>query len=260
MPDTLELTLFALVAALYCGGLFWFWCWIAERAQEAHRSILYIAFVLSGLLMALVLLGVIARLGPLPGEESLRAAMDRVTDSTPLVLVVTYIGRVDRLRLWLLFDLAIAFSLFWQGARRASAVVLAGAALTEALTATLLVVVERARPGAVHVLQSVPDALSSGSFPPGPVARTFVAVGMGLLIWSRLDRRWFAPGFAAAIIVVALTGVAQVVGVEHWPTDVLGGYLEGGICLGVVALALAPLTQRRTRKASSEKRAIHPPA
>jgi membrane-associated phospholipid phosphatase len=44
--------------------------------------------------------------------------------------------------------------------------------------------------------------------------------------------------FVAGPLLVILSGLAQVASGAHWPTDVLGGYLEGAVCLSAVAIAL----------------------
>jgi hypothetical protein len=61
---------------------------------------------------------------------------------------------------------------------------------------------------------------------------------MALIISARVARQCFIAAFVAGLLLVTLSGLAQVTSGERWPTDVLGGYLEGAVCLSAVAIVL----------------------
>lgn len=87
----------------------------------------------------------------------------------------------------------------------------------------------------------------SYAYPSGHVARTVVL--LGLLAWLTLreiphpHRPFVAPTLAAAAVLgVALMGVARIGAGQHWPSDVVGGGL-----VGVAWLCLVVWLDRRVR-------------
>jgi membrane-associated phospholipid phosphatase len=232
----------AVGALLLCGGVLWFLCAPVGNETKELRRVRHIIWLAAALLLALVGLSLAAHASPLSIDLLLRDAVALATENTPTQLALRLIGRINRYRLWLVFDVALALFLLTRSAWRAGGLVIAGALFTETATATLLIAVRRARPDALDSIQTGLDALTAGSFPPGPVARSFVAVGMALIIIARVARRYFIAAFVATfvagLLLVTLTGLAQVASGDHWPTDVLGGYLEGVVCLSAVAIAL----------------------
>jgi membrane-associated phospholipid phosphatase len=228
----------AIGALLLCGGVLWFLCAPVGDETKELRRVRHIVSLAAALLLALVGLSLAAHAGPLSIDLLLRDAVELSTENMPTQLALRLVGRINRYRLWLVFDVALALFLLTRSAWRAGGLVIAGALFTEMATATLLIAVRRARPDALDSIQTVFDALTAGSFPPGPVARSFVSVGMALIVMARVARRYFIAAFAAGLLLVTLTGLAQVAIGEHWPSDVLGGYLEGVVCLSAVAIAL----------------------
>jgi len=228
----------AVGALLLCGGVLWFLCAPVGNETKELRRVRHIVWLAAALLLALVGLSLAAHVGPLSIDLLLRDAVAPATENTPIQLALRLVGRINRYRLWLVFDVALALYLFTRRAWRAGGLVIAGALFTEMATATLLIAVRRARPDALDSIQTAFDALTAGSFPPGPVARSLVAVGMALIIIARVARRYFIAAFVAGLLLVTLNGLAQVASGEHWPSDVLGGYLEGVVCLSAVVIAL----------------------
>lgn len=81
----------------------------------------------------------------------------------------------------------------------------------------------------------------SRSFPSGHAQTSIVVWGYLALV---LRRRWFS---LFALVWVALIGLSRVYLGQHWPTDVLGGWLIGLLLLGG-ALWFFSLWQRQPRR------------
>jgi membrane-associated phospholipid phosphatase len=98
--------------------------------------------------------------------------------------------------------------------------------------------VGRPRPHNVHIIS--PVHLGLHSFPSGHVTHTVAFYGFLLVLLAPLVGR-VAPHerFAIRILqggcifMIACIGVGRVMLGEHWPSDVLGGYLLGVLCLSL---------------------------
>ncbi|HEX6798376.1 MAG TPA: phosphatase PAP2 family protein [Ktedonobacterales bacterium] len=122
---------------------------------------------------------------------------------------------------------------------RLEAIFLLATALADALGALIKVLVNRQRPSAslVHVAQH----LNSPSFPSGHTLHYTVFYGFlaFVLITSFRASWWRNVLVAICFALIVLVGISRVYLGEHWLTDVLGGYLLGGLfLLPVVALYL----------------------
>jgi membrane-associated phospholipid phosphatase len=80
----------------------------------------------------------------------------------------------------------------------------------------------------------------SFSFPSGHAQTSLVAWGYLL---TTIRRRWFT---ALAVLLIALIGLSRVYLGQHWPVDVLGGWLIGSVLLGG-AFYLFSVWRRRPR-------------
>ena len=78
------------------------------------------------------------------------------------------------------------------------------------------------------------------SFPSGHAQTSFVAWGY---LMATIRRRWFT---ALAVVLIGLIGLSRVYLGQHWPVDVLGGWLIGSLLLGG-AFYLFSLWKRRPR-------------
>ena len=114
---------------------------------------------------------------------------------------------------------------------RLEAIFLLATLLVDALGALIKDVVARHRPSPslVHVAQH----LNSPSFPSGHTLHYTVFYGFlaFVLITSFRPSWWRNVLVAICFALIALVGISRVYLGEHWLTDVLGGYLLGGLFL-----------------------------
>lgn len=114
---------------------------------------------------------------------------------------------------------------------RLEAIFLVATALADALGALIKAVVNRHRPSPalVHVVQK----LNSPSFPSGHTLHYTVFYGFlaFVLITSFRASWWRNVLVAICFALIVLVGISRVYLGEHWLTDVLGGYLLGGLFL-----------------------------
>ncbi|MET8944478.1 phosphatase PAP2 family protein [Streptomyces sp. NPDC004542] len=131
---------------------------------------------------------------------------------------------------------AVAVWLVWRRSAWGTAVWLAvTCAVAAVVQQTLKAAVDRPRP----VWRDPVDSAHYAAFPSGHVMTATVVCG--LLLW--LLRRWGAGralrGTALAVAAVSVPGVGLTrvwLGV-HWPSDVLGGWLLGGLVVAVAVVA-----------------------
>ena len=94
-------------------------------------------------------------------------------------------------------------------------------------------IVARPRPDADLI--AVEHHINNGTFPAGHVLNFTAFAGfLCYLIAARRAPSWHRTVLIALLVLlIALMGVARIHSGEHWPTDVLGGYLLGGAWLAV---------------------------
>ena len=106
---------------------------------------------------------------------------------------------------------------------------LGGAAIWFALTWY----VDRPRPSPdlVHVAVQI----SAGSFPSGHVLNLTAVCGFLMYVVTRrvADKLWRRLLILLLAVLVVTMGISRVYDGGHWPSDVLGGYLFGGIWLAL---------------------------
>lgn len=116
---------------------------------------------------------------------------------------------------------AMVAVLAWRGWR--PAMVILAVIVANALNEGFKALVERPRPGGNEF----------DSFPSGHAVHTVVFFGvLWAVIAPRLpSRAWRVALGAVMALMAALVGVSRVHLERHWPSDVLGGYLVGGLAL-----------------------------
>jgi undecaprenyl-diphosphatase len=129
---------------------------------------------------------------------------------------------------WRVLTTVTAMVLFSRRRRRPAALVavtMVGAAVLSGGTKTL---VGRPRPVVAVVLDRAPGK----SFPSGHALTSFVAVGrLALLLWPTCSARQRALLLVAAPLLVTAIGFSRLALGVHFLTDVLGGWLIGGLWL-----------------------------
>lgn len=129
---------------------------------------------------------------------------------------------------WRLLTAVVAGVLYWRRQRRPAALVavtMVGAAMLSGGTKALI---GRPRP----VVAVVVDRAPGKSFPSGHALTSFVAVGrLVLLLWPACSARQRVLLLGAATLLVTGIGVSRLALGVHFLTDVLGGWLLGGLWL-----------------------------
>jgi undecaprenyl-diphosphatase len=108
---------------------------------------------------------------------------------------------------------------------RAAAVQVLAAGGSAALWFAIAPLVDRPRPSPDLVYVSFP--ISAGSFPSGHVLNLTAGLGFAwLLAYWLLPQSWWRTGILWLLpVYLVLLGVSRVWTGQHWPSDVLGGYL-----------------------------------
>jgi undecaprenyl-diphosphatase len=199
-----------------------------------------LAALLSILLLAGVgLAAIVSMAGVLPSDVAIARQLQETSaiDAflTPLMVLVSAPGYYP----WtvILWAGAILFLLL----RRewVAAALVALTALAAGLAELVKLIVARPRP--TSDLVEVYRTVSGYSFPSGHVVYYVAFYGiLGYLAWRRLRRSPPpSPGaqlalqllFAVCCTLVVLVGPSRVFLGAHWPSDVIAGYLLGGVCL-----------------------------
>jgi undecaprenyl-diphosphatase len=81
------------------------------------------------------------------------------------------------------------------------------------------------------------------SFPSGHAARSATLVAVAIMIAWPTRLRW--PALVLGVLFTVTLGVALVYEDWHLPSDVVGGWCLGIVCVGATRIVLATLTRRR---------------
>jgi undecaprenyl-diphosphatase len=149
-----------------------------------------------------------------------------------IMLAVSYLGSVPFLMIVLV---VITGLLFWLVRLRLEAVMIVGlSSVSTVMNGLIKLIVSRPRPNAQLV--EIFQAVSGQSFPSGHVMAYVAYFGLlfslGLILFKR-DRWWHYALLIIPALFVVLVGPSRVYLGAHWASDVLGGYLFGGLLLGI---------------------------
>lgn len=173
------------------------------------------------------MLGLAVRSGPTGFDTAMVAAVQAAATGWVRTLLdaLTAVGQPI---VWDPVVIAIGVVLAVRGQRRDGLQLVCWVAVAEIAAEVAKILFDRIRPEGV----AVSDFITQASYPSGHVARTVVTLGLLVLIGPSSPRvRWLGVLAAAAFSV--LMGMARIESGEHWPTDVVGGFLLSGLVLSM---------------------------
>jgi membrane-associated phospholipid phosphatase len=208
----------------------------AEVAQEREPRwrvllrgrMLLIAYII--LLIAVGLLALAAHMNTLlPGDLPFTRELQE--SKSPILFGIFYFVSSLGFSVQSVVIEILGLLILWLMRLRLESIFLALSLLADLLGGILKIVIGRHRPtpDLVHVVQTIQQP----SFPSGHTLHYTVFYGFLIFVVATN----FKPSWqrTVAIVVFALlillVGPSRVYLGEHWPTDVLGGYLIGGLCL-----------------------------
>jgi membrane-associated phospholipid phosphatase len=167
-----------------------------------------------------------------PGDRGLAERIQDI-DAPALTNALDWASDLSDAPLVIAVALGGAFGL-WLLRRRLEAAWLVAALIAQLLSGIVKLLVDRPRPS--PDLLDVTASASTPSFPSGHMVTAVLVYGFifylaGLLIPQRA-LRYGAQGACLAIVV--LTALQRVNTGVHWPSDILGGLLFGGLLLSLL--------------------------
>lgn len=174
-----------------------------------------------------------------------------------LMVAVSYLGNT----MWLFIGLIVlTAALFWLVRLRLEAVMLVVICLTSSLLNVLVkLLVDRPRPSQPLVV--VIQHATGNSFPSGHVM-SYVAYWGTLFTFSlilfRKERWWRIGLLILSGLFVVLVGPSRIYLGDHWASDVLGGYLLGGLWVWVWLWVYTKLKARHVLAAPLKKQDTAP--
>ena len=187
--------------------------------------------------------------GVLPGDVAVARAVQRAVlpEGRSLVEGINWLGQA--------WPGAVALTLFVAALlalRRcyAEALVVAATLPLRLVNPLLKGLVDSPRP--TEELVRVIERANGSGFPSGHAAGAVLLYGAVIAVAPRLvsSRRWCLLLRVGAALMILAVGVSRVAVGAHWPSDVLGGYLWGGVLLALL-LTVYCLARPRTPTAPS---------
>jgi membrane-associated phospholipid phosphatase len=206
--------------------------------------------VLGLVLLAVVfLLGLVVRGGPLPIDMALA---DGLAASFPPAATDLF-NSLGELPVFGAAGLLGALVCLIQGRRPMAAAFILGL-FVEVATTVVKLAIDRPRPPGGTDVEAF---ITAATYPSGHTVRIVVVAGLFVAAFAgrRGPARWLP--IAAAVAVVVLVGCARIASHEHWPSDVVGGWLLGAAwligCLAV-SRSLTPRCDRRQSRGGARAR------
>jgi len=159
------------------------------------------------------------------------------------MVAVSFLGNQALIFTLLIFLTALAF---WLVRLRLEALLIVSLSIISGITNTVIkLIVSRPRP-TTQLVNIFQDATGQ-SFPSGHVM-SYVAFwgllfSLGLILFRR-DRWWHYVLLIIPALFVVLVGPSRIYLGDHWASDVLGGYLFGGLLLGIALWVYLRLKER----------------
>lgn len=198
-----------------------------NRAQAAFWlcwSLALVAFV--------VLASFAAAFNYFPGDRGLTEGIQNV-DASAWRNALDWASRLSDWPGIVIVSLAAAAAL-WLLAHRSEVAWLAAALALTRLNDAVKLAVGRPRPSSELV--EVREVATGLSFPSGHMVAAALVYGFLFYAAGQAlpDRRVRYPAQALCVIIAVLTGLQRVEAGVHWPSDVLGGALFGGLVLALL--------------------------
>ena len=97
----------------------------------------------------------------------------------------------------------------------------------------------RARPLTEYAANIRVDAFS---FPSGHASGSIIAYGLlAYIAWQVLPQPWSSIVVVALIALIILIGISRIYLGAHFPSDVIAGWLLGGVVLAMVIFVITPI-------------------
>ena len=183
------------------------------------------------LLFAFAVLGLMAMDGPFPFDV-------RIAEAAEVYHNAAFAGLnlLTSMPVWATTIAASSIGLWLRGARRTAVALGTALVLAEVSSFITKWLIDRPRPVDDGLLD---DLLVTASFPSGHIVRVAVTLGvLALLLLPRVQGRYRLLAVLGLGSLLVVVGLARVTSGEHWPSDVLGGYLLAGAWLAFAAGAL----------------------
>ena len=222
----------------------------SKTQKTSHRvakvSSLWRTVLLASLSLSVLLISVCAHeYARFPGDLTLELHI-QAFDSRFVKQAMKVVSQIGSDQVGAALVLVAVLLFIWVKNRRGDSWMLVGAGLLSQIYQILKLLVERPRPS--PNLVSVFQQDQSSSFPSGHA--TFFMAFFGTLFYfssiyisSPILRR---AAQVTMVVLILLIGISRVYLGAHWPSDVVGGYLLGGLILAVLVLI-----HRRARDARS---------
>jgi undecaprenyl-diphosphatase len=203
--------------------------------QAGRAPIIRDRVVLSSFVILFLVMAVFARIHPyFPWDPAIYKLVRSISlpGFQSLMIWVSALGAG-----WVAVGIVViaGLALLFANLKKEALVCVAGVGLAAAINRGLKFVIARPRPDGSLVEALVP--LEHESFPSGHTLFFLELFGFLMLLNLVLARRRIARMVANIVCgaMIVLIGVSRVYLGAHWPSDVLGGYVLGGICLTIMA-------------------------
>ena len=224
--------------------------------QGFKRIILPVAALLLVLIgLGLLVTKVLANSWPVTAEDEINRdlasdrtnAFNKISDvgsflaDTPTVILVTVVSAV----------LLAAALHRWR-----EPIFLCAAVTAQALVFFLTtLVIDRNRPAVRHLDDSPPTS----SFPSGHTSASVALYGgLAVLVAAMVRRTWVTWLAWALLLVPVSVAVARIYRGMHHPTDVIGSFINGGVCLVIMARGILDRSVSWTRSKAGVSSADRP--